>query len=49
MVSAVAGILSESGYFHVEDTADPAIKMFELIEQADDGAGIVTLHPALPL
>ena len=45
VVSAVAGILSESGYFHVEATADPAVKMFELIEQADEGAGIVTLLP----
>jgi len=29
----VAGILKESGYFHVEETADPAVKLFELIEQ----------------
>ena len=40
VATAVAGILKESGYFHVEETSDPAVKLFELIEQADDGAGI---------
>ena len=40
VATAVAGILKESGYFHVEETSDPSVKLFELIEQADDGAGI---------
>jgi hypothetical protein len=40
VATAVAGILKESGYFHVEETSDPAVKLFELIEQADDGGGI---------
>ena len=40
VTTAVAGILKESGYFHVEETSDPAVKMFELIEQGDDGGGI---------
>lgn len=40
VATAVAGILKESGYFHVEETSDHAVKIFELIEQADDAAGI---------
>ena len=40
VATAVAGILKESGYFHVEETSDHAVKIFELIEQAEDAVGI---------
>ncbi len=36
VATAVAGILKDSGYFHVEETADPTVKVFELIELAED-------------
>jgi len=50
VATAVSSILKDSGYFHVEETADPGIKMLELTEQADDGTGIVILpsHRADP-
>jgi len=49
VATAVGGILKESGYFHVEETNDPMVKLFELIEQADDGNGLGDSPPTICL
>jgi hypothetical protein len=49
VATAVAGILKDSGYFHVEDTTEPSVKMFELIELSDDRTVVsgVFLHACM--
>jgi len=49
VATSVGGVLKESGYFHVEDTPDPSVKLFELIEQTDDLGGLGDTPPTMCL